>query len=246
MDNPTYVALSRFAALPRQQDVIAHNIANAATPGFKAHQMRFAEHVIEQSRVTPPRGARQVAFAEDRATHADFSSGTLTRTGNPLDLAIQGEGFFVFDTPAGERYGRNGRFLLGPEGTLMSASGHPVLSQDGQPISIRPADTRITIAPDGSVSTESGPVGRLRLARFDNPQRLRAEGGGLWSSPVPALEVANPRVMQGMVEESNVQPVIEMTRMLEALREFQIVAQFVEREGERRTQAVERLTRKRG
>jgi flagellar basal-body rod protein FlgF len=247
MDTPGYVALSRLTAQRRATDVLATNIANADTPAFKASQTLFAEHMARQTRVHGPSSAREVAFAVDRATWRDLSTGALQQTGNPLDLALSGDGFFAMETPRGERFTRAGRFTLNPDSQVVDAEGNPVLLEGGTPLTLPRGDVRIQINGDGSVSTESGPQGRLRVVRFDDPQRLLAEGDRLLNAPaeMPPQPAERAGVVQGAVEGSNVKPVVELTRLTAEMREFQFAAQFVEKEGERLSTAVDRILRRR-
>jgi flagellar basal-body rod protein FlgF len=245
MDSPGYVVLSRLALQPRAMEVLAHNIANADTPGFRAQRMVFGTHLDRQRGTAAPPGGASVAYAEDRATWRETSPGALQRTANPLDIAIAGEGFFVVETPRGERYTRAGRFALDANQRVVDVEGHPVLDVEGRPIVIAAGDTRIEVQGDGTVRSENGVIARLRVVRFDDPQQLRAEGDRLFAADAPPLPVERPALVQGAVEGSNVQPVIELTRLMAQLREFQFAAQFVEREGERLSSAVERILRRR-
>jgi len=247
MDTPGYVVLSRLVAQRRATDVLAANIANAGTPGFKATSTLFATHVSRQAGIGAAPGSREVSYTQDRATWRDMAPGPLQQTGNPLDLALQGEGFFVVETPAGERFTRAGRFTLSPDSQVVDPAGNPVLLDGGQPLTLPPGDVRIEIKGDGSVSSESGPIGRLRVVRFEAPQHLLAEGDRLLRTadgqdPMP---MQRPAVVQGAVEESNVHPVVELTRLTSELREFQFASQFLEREGERLGSAVDRILRRR-
>lgn len=245
MDTTGYVALSRMVALQRQTDMTAHNIANANTPGFKASRMLFSDYLVTQRRVEQPIDGRRVHFVQDRGTHREMAVGVLQRTGNPLDVALAEGGFLVFDTNRGERYSRNGRLTLDADGRLVGPDGFPVQSAEGQAIVIPRDQGPVSIAADGTISTEEGEIGRLRVVRFEDPQALKAEGANLYAADAPPVPVDAPVVMQGLVEESNVQPVVELTLLMAQMREFQFAAQFVEREGERQAQAIERLTRRR-
>ncbi|MCS6921171.1 MAG: flagellar basal-body rod protein FlgF [Elioraea sp.] len=245
MDTTTYVGLSRLVALQRQTEMTAHNIANANTPGFKASRMLFSDYLVTQRRVAQPISARPIQFVQDRGTHRDFKPAAMQKTENPLDIALGAEGFLVFATDRGERYGRNGRLAIDPEGRLVGADGSPVLSEAGTPIVVAPTDVRLSIAPDGTVSTENGPVGRLRVVRFEDPQTLKAEGATLYAAEEAPVPVAEPKIAQGVVENANVEPVVELVTLMTQLREFQFTTQLVEQEGERRAQAIERLTRRR-
>lgn len=246
MDSPGYVVLSRLAAQLRATEVLAHNMANADTPGFQASRTVFAAHVERQREVAQPASARAVAYAEDRATWRDLREGPVQQTGNPLDVAITGDGFLAVETPRGERYTRAGRLTVGPGGRLVDVGGHPVLDRAGNPIAVAPNDTRLTISGDGTVQSENGPLGRLRVVRFADAQALRAEGERLFAADAPPEAVERPALVQGALEGSNVNAVLEMTRLTAELREFQFAAQFAEKEGERLQTAVERILRRRG
>lgn len=244
MDTPGYVALSRLGAQSRNVDTIALNLANSSTPGFKAGRILFDEWIARNGGVDRP-GARQVAYVQDRASYRDQSSGRLAKTENPFDLAISGEGYFVIDTPRGERFTRSGRFTLAPDGRITTSEGLALLSNTGQPLIVTDQDTRITVAADGTLASENGPLGRIRVVTFDDKNRLRPEGNVLFAADAPPLPVDAPHISQGMVEESNVEPILEMTKLMAEVREFQFVSQFVDREAERQTNAIERLTRRR-
>lgn len=246
MDSPSYIILSRLSAQMRASDLTAHNLANADTPGFRASRPVFAEVVTRQGRVAGPRSASEVGYAWDRASWRDATTGPITTTGNPFDLALSGEGYFVLETPRGERYTRAGRFVLGQDGRLLDHAGHPVLNANSQPIALAPNDTRVEIQGDGTIRSENGVLGRLRVVRFGNEQALRAEGDRHFDAAgEPPEEVARPNIVQGAVEGSNVRSVQEMTRLMAELREFQLATQFLEREGDRQQSAIDRLLRRR-
>jgi flagellar basal-body rod protein FlgF len=246
MDSPSYIALSRMASQMRAQDVIANNLANADTPGYRQSRSIFAEHPAMQALINNPRGGRQVAYSWDRATWRDDTQGQIQTTGNPLDVAITGEGYFAVETQRGIRYTRSGRFTIGANGQLVDAQGNAVLNTQGRPIAIAANDTRIEIKGDGTIRSENGVIGQIQLSRFANAQALRAEGDRLLDPAVQQAEpVERPRLTQGAVEGSNVQPVLEMTRMIAETREFQLVTNFVEKENERLSGAVDRILRKR-
>lgn len=242
MDSPGYIVLSRLALQSRATGVLAHNVANADTPGFRASRMVFAAH-LDRSREA---AGGQVAFVEDRATWRELDAGPVQRTGNPLDVAITGEGFFAVETPRGERYTRAGRFAIGAEGRVVDLEGNPVLDIQSNPIAVAPGDTRLEILGDGTLRSENGPIARLRVVRFADPQRLQAEGDRHFASPDAPEAVERPALVQGALEGSNVRPVLEMTRLTAEMREFQFAAQFAEREGERLQTAVDRILRRRG
>jgi len=248
MDSPGYIVLSRLVAAQRVTAVTANNIANADTPGFRAQRPLFGAVLERQIGAEPPGGLRDLAFAQDRATWRDGTAAPLIRTGNPLDLALADQdAFFVVQTPAGERFTRAGRFTLDGEGRVVDPEGNAVLGATGQPIRIEPGASRIAVRGDGSVETENGPAGRLRAVRFRDAQGLTAEGERNLAAPPGEVPepVERPGVVQGAMEGSNVRPVLELTRLTDEMRHFQMVAQMAEREGERVGSAVERILRRR-
>lgn len=246
MEMPTYVALSRLDAQSRALDVVADNVANANTPGFKATHTLFSDWLDVQRRTEAPPGGQVVAFTQDRATYRDARQGPITQTGNPFDLAIGGEGYFTVNTPRGPRLTRAGRFGPTPDGTLADPEGNPVLDVQGKPIRLAANDTRVTITADGTVSTANGPVGKIGVVKPDDPNRLQAEGGRLLLADTPMRPVAAPALVQGAVEDSNVQPIVEITRMMALLREFQFTSQFVQGEADREQKAVDTLLKQNG
>ena len=247
MDSPGYIVLSRLVAQNRAMAVTANNVANADTPGFRGARPLFGTVLQRQMDVTAPQGGRDLALAQDRATWRETTPGTLARTGNPLDLALGApEAFFVLETPRGERFTRAGRFTLSAEGEIVDPDGSPVLGNNGQALRVTAADTRLEVLGDGTVRSENGPIGQLRVGRFADPQALTAEGDRLFAAPPNQVPepVARPGLVQGAVEGSNVRPVMELTRMTDEMRHFQMVSQMAEKEGERLSTAVERILRR--
>ena len=232
MENTTLVSLSHQAALRRKMDVVANNFANMNTTGYKSERMMFVEHLVPSRDENGSRG-ESLAFVRDIATARDFSQGRERETGNPLDLAIEGEGFFVVESPSGERYTRNGRFRVDEGGQLTNEHGMPVLTSSGGPIFFSPADNDINVSRDGVVSSENGEIGRLRIVRFENPHHLQVVSGGLMSSPERPEDVESVNVMQGMLEGSNVEPIIEMTRMMRVQRAYDSARKLIDKEDER-------------
>ncbi len=246
MDNPGYIILSRLTLQSRATQVLANNVANADTPGFRAERAVFGAVVARQAAAGLPPGARETAFVQDRATWREMQPGSMQVTGNPLDLALTGEGFFAVQTPAGERFTRAGRFTIGDGGRIVDMEGAPLLNTSGTPIAVAPNDSRIEVAGDGTIRSENGVLGQVRVVRFADPQALMAEGDRHFDAAGAQPEpVERPGIRQGVVEGSNVRPVLEMTRLTAELREFQFAAQFAEREGERLSTAVERILRRR-
>jgi flagellar basal-body rod protein FlgF len=220
-------------------DVIANNLANMQTGGFRSSEMLFEEHLMPVAEATTAAAPadEDISFVMDRGTLIDFSPGQFKQTGNALDVAIDGEGWFVVDTQDGERYTRNGAFMLNDEGTLVTASGDPVIG-DGGPVTFDERDGAISIAADGTISTEVGDKGRLRVVAFADESELEAAGANVFSSEAQPQDAENVQVRQGMVEGSNVKPIIEMTRMIEASRAYTSLSSMLERIDEMRRNAV--------
>lgn len=241
MENAGYIALSRMIAQQRALDVRATNIANTNTPGFKAQSVLFSDYLLRQRGAAVPAGGRTVQMVQDRATWRDFAQGEVAKTGNPLDLALQGDGFFVVGTPRGERYTRAGRFSLSAAGQVVDVGGNPVLGTDGQPLGVPPGGGAITVAADGSVSTDTGPIGKFRVVQFDNQQALQAEGNSLFTTTQPPHDAAQPAIVQGTVEGANIQAVVELTRMMGEMREFEFASQFADGEAQREQSAIDHI-----
>ncbi len=241
MDIATSVATSRLIAQQRAIDVTAGNLANMNTPGFRTVRLQFSDWLSRQTGTTAPPGDRTIAYTQDRATWREQQPGPLRHTGNPFDLAVTGDGFFTVNTPNGPRLTRDGRFTLLADGTLADNAGNAVLDSSGRPIQLSPADTRVSIAGDGTISSENGQLAKVGIVQPDDPMQLTAEGSTLFDSKASTTPVAAPRLVQGAVEDSNVQPVLEMTRMLNLHRQFEFTAQFVQAESDRQRDAIDKL-----
>ena len=197
MDLASSIATSRLVAQQRALDVTADNLANANTPGYKAERVQFSDWLSRQSGGTTPPGGNPIAYTQDRATWREQQAGSLTHTGNPLDVAVTGTGYFTVNTANGPRLTRDGRFGLLPSGTIADTAGNPVLDNNGQPIQLAPTDTRITIAGDGTVSSENGQIGKIGVVQPSDPVLLSAEGGTLFRSLAPTAPVTSPALEQG-------------------------------------------------
>ncbi len=232
MEASTYIALSRQGGLRRQMDVLANNLANMNTSGFKSEKMMFVEHLVKSKDSNSLLGQKN-AYVRDIATRRDFSEGSLELTNNPLDFGISGDGFFKIQTQFGIQYSRNGHFQLDQDGQLVTESGDPVLADGDSPIFFAPGDTKIVVARDGTISTQNGELGKLAVVSFENPQKLRPGDSGLFRSKGEATPVESPDIHQGMLEGSNVQPIIEMSYMIGVHRAYDNIKMFLEREDER-------------
>jgi flagellar basal-body rod protein FlgF len=242
----TTIALSRLAAQERSLDVLAANIANAATPGFRAERMVFSDWLVREPRAAEPAGGGTLTYTQDRATYRDTRPGALTHTGNPLDLALGTlDGFFTVQTARGVRLTRAGHFELSANGTIVDTNGNALLDINGKPIRTAPGDTNLTVSGDGTVGSDNGQLGRIAVVRPADPQGLRPEGGWLFATPTPPTQIGKPDIIQGAIEDSNVQPIVEMTRMMGDLRSYQFVSQLVQAESDRQQAAIDKITQKR-
>jgi flagellar basal-body rod protein FlgF len=236
MENTLYIALSRQMVMDRHMEVIANNIANMSTPGFKGEQMLFVEYLGQMDT------GETISYVQDLAVVRDIGEGAFEKTGNSLDVAIHGNGWFVVDTPDGQRYTRNGHFALDQLGQIVTPEGHPVLNTQGTPIRILKEDTVVEIAADGSIATNNGPRGQLNLVTFPDDQALKKASGSLYSSDVPGERALKAQAVQGMIEGSNVQPIIEVTNMIWALRSYQSAQQLIEGDDGLLRRAIDTLT----
>jgi len=242
METTGYIALSRQGQLRRQMDVIANNLANMNTKGFKAEKMVFVEHLVRSQGGGEPFN-NKVSYSRDIATRRDMAPGQLERTGNPLDLAISGDGFFVLQTEQGDIYTRNGRFQLDSTGQLVSQKGLPVLSDNNQPFFFTPEDGKVSIARDGTVSTRNGDVGKIAVVNFEKMQDLRPGPDSEFITEQVPTPVDAPNVLQGMVEQSNINPILEIAEMINVQRSYEGVKGFLEKENERVQRMVRELSK---
>lgn len=235
METTAYIALSRQTVLRRQMDVVANNMANMTTTGFKAELMNVEPVLVAANR------REDLAYVQDFATTRDTAPGSITATGDPLDLAIEGDGYFAIRTAAGERYTRAGQFQLNEIGEIVTIAGDALLNIDGAAFVVPPQALAITVAPDGTISTDQAVVGRIGLATFEDEQALRKVGGGLYATDEPPLPAAAPRILQGSLEGSNVAPILEMTTMMATVRAYEGVSQLVDTHNDLQRRAIERL-----
>jgi len=241
MDNAILVGLSQQAALTRHLDVIANNLANLSTPGFKSERPIFEEFVMPVARDESLGGTSgQISYVQDGALFRDFSAGTMETTQNPLDLAINGQGWFVIDTPDGERYTRAGRFMLDAEGRIVTSAGDPVMS-DGGPVVLAPGETDISVAADGTISTTAGAKGKLRIVAFQDERQLVAEEGKLFSSDTPPTDASGYRIAQGTIELSNVNSILEISEMIAVSRAYEAASALLTRSDEIKRNAINEL-----
>ena len=248
MENTLLVGLSRQVVLERQMDVVANNVANINTNGFKADRSLFEEYLRSPAHEDNfQRSDRRVSFVQDRVSFHDFAAGNTELTKNPLDVSIDGRGFLAVQTPAGERYTRDGGLQINNLGQLVTAGGNPVMGISG-PIVFQPTDKQINIAADGNVTVLEGTGrtdsvrGKLRLVSFADAQKLVKEGSNLYSAdPGAAQPDTTSKVRQGFIEKSNVKSVMEMSRMVEITRTYTQISALLQQQSDLHRTAIEKL-----
>ncbi|GFE64411.1 flagellar hook-basal body complex protein [Litoreibacter roseus] len=228
MANSVYVALTRQSGLMKEMQVVANNVANAATTGYRSEGVIFAEHVKSAGR---DQASISMASAEGHRT--EMTQGKLSQTGGKFDLAIEGEGFFQIQTPAGVRLTRAGAFIPTPEGDLATPDGYRLLDQGGAPLFV-PADAGdIAISSDGTLSADGAAIAQIGLVRPEDPTDLIREDGVRFRTEGELIPVEDTRILQGFLEGSNVDPVGEIARMIQVQRAYEMGQAFLEREDER-------------
>ncbi len=241
MENALRIGLSRQMALQTQMNVIANNLSNINTAGFKRDNVHLEEFQMPVAEMTDMTGRdKNLSYVHDRAVLKNMSPGPMSQSGKELDVAISGEGWFVVGTNNGERYTRNGEFKLDNTGTLVDNQGLPILGEAGE-ITFDSRETKITVARDGTISTNEGIKGKLRIVSFENEQELKKEGFNLFKTDLPANPVEAPNLVQGMVEQSNVKPVLELTRMIETVRAYTSMAKMMQKTEDLKNDAITKL-----
>lgn len=236
------LGLQTQRVLQRRMDVTANNLANLDTAGFKADALVTNE--ADDTGAEADADPRSIRFVRDMGLARDMTQGPIRSTGNPLDVAIEGAGFFMVQGQNGQTlYTRDGAFSLTGEGRLVTSDGHAVLNSGGSPIVFDPQGESPTIGRDGAITVAGTEVGRLGVASFAAPGALSKVGDNLWSADGQAPGTFEGVIEQGAIEGSNVRPVIELTRLIEISRAYQNAAKIVSNEDDLRQRAIERLGR---
>ena len=228
MDLAGYVALTRQSGLAKELQSVANNIANLSTTGYRREGVIFAEEV----RALPLEGG-SVAMTAARARYTDELQGTLQETGGTLDLAIEGDGYFTVRTPAGDRLTRAGAFTRDGDGRIVNLDGHALLDEGGGEIAIPFEARRVDVSADGTLSADGAPVARIGLVTVEDQTKLFREAGVLFRADTTPTPVADGRVLQGFLEQSNVNPVAELARMVEVQRAYEYGQKLIDQEDER-------------
>ena len=240
MDNTKYIALSRQMALWKQMNVVSNNVANMNTTGYKQEDTIFSTYVAQTMNAKGV-GKDPVYFTQDFAIYNNFMEGPLVETGNTLDVALQGDGFFVIETDNGTSYTRKGNFTLDNNGMIVTTDGHAVLSDSNTPLFIAPTEREIMITEDGSVATENGIIGRLQVVKFADNQKLIKKAETMFDNVAgnQVQEADDVRVVQRSLEKSNVNSVEEMTKLIQLQRSYDFVQQMIDEEHDRISNTIE-------
>jgi flagellar basal-body rod protein FlgF len=236
MDAAGYTTLNRQSGLMREMGVVANNIANASTTGFRREGVVFSEFVAALDQDP------SLSMAHASGRHVDLSQSTLSQTGGRFDFAIQGDGFFLIETPDGERLTRAGSFTPSAEGELVTPDGYRLLDAGGAPIFVPPDAKAIALAGDGTLSANGQPIAQVGLWQPTDPLTLRHQSGTLFAGG--ELEPAEgATILQGMLEDSNVEPVSEIARMITVQRAYELGQKFLDSEDERVRGVIQTLGR---
>ena len=223
MDSSVYIVLSRQLAQFQNMEVTSNNIANINTPGFNAQKLVFKQYLVDNGKT----GSKD-AYADAPYAYRDTSNGALKNTGNPFDLAINGNGYFQVETPNGVRYTRSGGFQMDANGTIVTVDGYPVLGNDGSSITIPQGSKNVEINAIGQITADGQNVGQVGLVEFQNEQSLKRLGNSLYSSEETPQAATTAHMIQGSVEDSNVNGVTELVRVMELSRDFASSSKFIE------------------
>lgn len=228
MENALYTALTRQSGLLREMDQIANNIANITTTGFRREGLIFSEFVRDTGAGEP-----SLSMAAARVRDTSMLQGALTRTAAPLDFAIEGPGFFLVETPLGERLTRAGSFSPSETGELLTPDGFRLLDEGGAPVFLPPDADDVALGEDGTLSAGGSPLARIGLWEPADPLELSRQDGVLFAAPAGIVPVEGARILQGFLEGSNVNPVREIARMIEVQRGYELGQSFLDKEDER-------------
>ncbi|MFZ1470050.1 MAG: flagellar hook-basal body complex protein [Paracoccaceae bacterium] len=236
MDAAGYTALGRQSGLMREMQLVANNIANISTTGFRREGMVFAEHVAAMQ------DEPSLSMAHGTGRVVDLSQAGLSMTGAAFDFAIQGDGFFMIETPQGNRLTRAGSFTPSDSGELVNGDGLRLLDAGGAPVFVPPDAGAISLSEDGTMSAKGVPLAQIGLWMPADPLTLRHQSGTLFDAG-PLEPAAGAKMFQGFLEESNVNPVSEIARMIEVQRAYELGQKFMEAEDGRMRGVIETLGR---
>ncbi|MBV6632174.1 MAG: flagellar hook basal-body protein [Alphaproteobacteria bacterium] len=244
MENTIYIALSNQVATQRRMNILANNLANLNTPGFKADRPLFLEFVEKlDGQEFRDINQRRMSLVSDYGTFTDFEQGTMNQTGGPLDMAVKGPGFFAVDIGGGAlAYTRNGSFQLDLDGRIVTGAGNPVMDVNNNELVVPDGDVEVVVANDGTISTENGVIGQVKIAQFENEQFMDPLGNGLRTTDQPELENDGSEVLQGMIEGSNVNAITGITSLIEVSQAYSRSNRMGQQEHERIGRAIRKLS----
>ena len=225
MDNGIYIMTTRQQALFKAMEVTANNLANANTNGYHSEETLFSAYLEKDNNSGQK---NKMAFSRDEATFINTTQGSIKATGNPLDVAIDGNAYFQVQTPLGNRFTKAGNFTRNGEGTIVNQEGYPVLDNNGGVITLPEEAQNIEIGETGTIKVDGQEFATLNLAQFANEQALQRSSGTLFLAFATPQQAENARVVQGAVENSNVQPIRELTQMIEISRQTTGTAKYIE------------------
>ena len=237
MDSNSYVAITRQMGLLREMQVVANNIANAATTGFRQEGVVFSEYVQSI------RGGPSISMGQGNVGKTLLEQGTLTKTGGTFDFAIEGDGYFLVNAPGGQRMTRAGSFSPNAAGELVTMDGYPVLDAGGAPVFVPPGAESIAVASDGTISADGQPVGQIGVVEPLDPTKMVREDGVMFRADEGFEPSENSSVLQGFKENSNVQPILQVARMVEVQRAYEMGQSFLDSEDERIRRAMDAMVR---
>lgn len=234
MDAAGYTTLTRQSGLMREMQVVANNIANLSTTGFRREGLIFSEYVSRMQ------DGPSLSMANGNTRLVDLSQAGVNPTGGTFDLAIQGEGFFLIETADGQALTRAGVFVPSAEGELVTPDGNRLLDQGGAPVFIPPDARVVAVAQDGTISADGQPVARLGLWGPTDPTALKHQTGTLFAAD-DLQPVEGGTILQGFLEASNVEPVSEIARMIEVQRAYEMGQKFMDAEDQRMRGVIQTL-----
>ena len=237
MESSSNIVLSRQTALKREMTAVANNIANLNTTGFKAELMMY-----DQVKV-PGSNGESLSYVIDRGSVRDMRPGTVSLTGNPFDLAITGDGYFSIDNGTETVFTRNGAFIVDKDGKLSTKNGDTVLDDGNNPILVQPGSNSLQIAEDGTIASDGEILGKLQIVSFDSEMLMKSIGDGLLKTDQEPQLAEAARITQGALEGSNVQSMMEMTKLIEIHRSYERMANFIKNEDERQRDLIRRIGR---
>ena len=238
MDTTAYIAISRQTSIFSDINTIANNIANASTSGYRAERTLFQEYL---TRTGSPGHRDSLSFTQDIGQFRDTRSGPLNVTGNSLDLAIQGNGYFVVGNPSEQFYSRTGAFHLDDQGRMVTGQGYPILDTQNQPVTLPNDGGPITVTADGVITGKSGQIATLQLVQFADDQALRRTENGVYATDQNPTPATDGKVLQGSLEGSNVQPIFELTRLVDVSRQYESTQQLLQNEDDRQKSMMKAL-----